>query len=152
MKSACIYARVSTNTFKKGSKTEKNQTTENQEIILIDFAEKNDYEIVKIYRDRASGKNNDRDEFKEMLEDAKNGKFKYLLIFNLDRLTRMGSMVTLNSLHELSTFGVETISYSEQYISDAEEDEKELLISIRLIWQRKNEKDYKKGYKLESIG
>jgi DNA invertase Pin-like site-specific DNA recombinase len=107
MKTA-IYARVST---KDGR-----QDTENQLRQLRDFAAKMDWEIVHEYVDRASGKRGDRDQFQKMFAAASKREFDVLLFWSLDRLSREGTVQTLNHLERLNSYGVNYRSYTEQYL------------------------------------
>jgi DNA invertase Pin-like site-specific DNA recombinase len=102
-----LYARV--------SKDDGSQTNENQLLDLRLHAAQLGHTIVAEYVDRASGKNGDRDRFKDMLEDAKDHKFEVLLFWALDRLTREGACETLNYLRDLTSYGVCWISHTEPY-------------------------------------
>jgi DNA invertase Pin-like site-specific DNA recombinase len=107
MKTA-IYARVST---KDGR-----QDTENQLRQLRAFAETQGWTVVHEYVDRASGKRGDRDQFQKMFAAASRREFDILLFWSLDRLSREGTVETLNHLQRLTSYGVNYRSYSEQYL------------------------------------
>jgi DNA invertase Pin-like site-specific DNA recombinase len=107
MKTA-IYARVST----KGGR----QETENQLRQLRDFAHKMDWEIGHEYVDRATGKHSDREQFQKMFAAASRREFDILLFWSLDRLSREGTVETLNHLQRLTGYGVNYRSYTEQYL------------------------------------
>ena len=107
MKTA-IYARVST---KDGR-----QDTENQLRQLRDFASTQDWTIVCEYADMASGKRSDREQFQMMFEGASKREFDVLLFWSLDRLSREGTVETLNHLQRLTSYGVNYRSFTEQYL------------------------------------
>src|ERR1035437_3132698 len=107
MKTA-IYARVST---KDGR-----QEAENQLKQLRTFAAKMGWTVVHEYVDRASGKRGDREQFQEMFAAASRREFDCLLFWSLDRLSREGTVQTLNHLERLNGYGVNYRSFTEQYL------------------------------------
>jgi DNA invertase Pin-like site-specific DNA recombinase len=107
MKTA-IYARVST---KDGR-----QDTENQLRQLRDFAVTQNWTIVYEYVDRASGKRSDREQFQSMFDAASRREFDVLLFWSLDRLSREGTVATLNHLERLNGYGVNYRSFTELYL------------------------------------
>jgi len=107
MKTA-IYARVST---KDGR-----QDTDNQLRQLRQFAETQNWTVVHEYVDRASGKRGDREQFQKMFVAASRREFDILLFWSLDRLSREGTVETLNHLQRLTGYGVDYRSFTEQYL------------------------------------
>lgn len=107
MKTA-IYARVSS---KDGR-----QDTENQLRQLRQFAKTQGWDIVHEYTDRASGKRSDREQFQKMFTAASRREFDVLLFWSLDRLSREGTVETLNHLQRLTGYGVNYRSFTEQYL------------------------------------
>jgi DNA invertase Pin-like site-specific DNA recombinase len=103
-----IYARVST---KDGR-----QDTENQLRQLRAFAETQGWTVVHEYVDRASGKRGDREQFQKMFAAASRREFDCLLFWSLDRLSREGTVETLNHLERLTKYGVNYRSFTEQYL------------------------------------
>lgn len=103
-----IYARVST---KDGR-----QDTENQLRQLRQFAATQKWAVVYEYVDRASGKRSDREQFQKMFDAASRHEFDILLFWSLDRLSREGTVETLNHLQRLTGYGVNYRSYTEQYL------------------------------------
>lgn len=108
MKTVALYARVS---------TKDKQETENQLLQLREFCKKQDFEIVREYVDRETGKTGDRDEFKKLFLDAHQQKFDAVVFWALDRFSREGVRETLNHLNRLEEAGVDFISYSEPYLN-----------------------------------
>jgi DNA invertase Pin-like site-specific DNA recombinase len=107
MKTA-IYARVST---KDGR-----QDTENQLRQLRAFSDSQNWTLIHEYVDRASGKRSDRQQFQKMFEAASRREFDILLFWSLDRLSREGTVETLNHLQRLTGYGVNYRSFTEQYL------------------------------------
>ncbi len=107
MKTA-LYARVSTR--------DKGQDTENQLIQLRAFAESQGCAITAEYVDRATGKRSDREQFQKMFAAASRREFDILLFWSLDRLSREGTVETLNHLQRLTGYGVNYRSFTEQYL------------------------------------
>jgi DNA invertase Pin-like site-specific DNA recombinase len=103
-----IYSRVSTK--------DKGQDVENQLRQLREFCLRQGYVTVKEYRDYASGKNGDREQFQAMFEAASRREFDILLFWSLDRLSREGVYETLTYLQRLTSLGIGYRSYTEQYL------------------------------------
>jgi len=120
MKTA-IYARVST---KDG-----NQDPENQLSQLRSFAASQNWAVVHEYVDKASGKRGDREQFQKMFGAASRREFDCLLLWSLDRLSREGTVETLNHLQRLTGYGVNYRSFTEQYL-DSTGTFKEAVIGI----------------------
>src|SRR6185312_672831 len=90
--------------------------TENQLRQLREFAATQRWTIVNEYVDRASGKRGDREQFQKMLAAASRREFDVLLFWSLDRLSREGTVETLNHLQRLTGYGVNYRSFTEQYL------------------------------------
>jgi DNA invertase Pin-like site-specific DNA recombinase len=103
-----IYARVST---KDGR-----QDVDNQLRQLRAFAATQGWTVVHEYVDRASGKRGDREQFQKMFAAASKREFDCLLFWSLDRLSREGTVETLNHLQRLTNYGVNYRSFTEQYL------------------------------------
>lgn len=107
-KRVALYARVSTK--------DKGQDHENQLIQLRAFARTQDWVVVHEYIDKASGKRSDREEFQDMFAAASRREFDVLAFWSLDRLSREGTVKTLNHLQRLTGYGVDYRSFTEQYL------------------------------------
>lgn len=103
-----LYTRISTSVHR--------QDTTNQLRQLRDFCAKQDWQIVKEYRDAASGKRGDRLEFQAMFVAASKREFDLVFFWSLDRLSREGVLETLHHLQRLTSYGVNYKSYTEQYL------------------------------------
>jgi DNA invertase Pin-like site-specific DNA recombinase len=108
MMKAAIYARVSTR--------DGRQDAENQLRQLREFAASQKWTVVHEYVDRASGKRGDREQFQKMFLAASRREFDCLLFWSLDRLSREGTVETLNHLQRLTGYGVNYRSFTEQYL------------------------------------
>jgi DNA invertase Pin-like site-specific DNA recombinase len=107
-KRVALYARVSTK--------DKGQDHENQLIQLRAFAKTQNWTVVHEYVDQASGKRSDREQFQAMFAAASRREFDVLAFWSLDRLSREGTVETLNHLQRLTSYGVDYRSYTEQYL------------------------------------
>ena len=106
MKKAVIFARYS-----RDSQTE--QSIDGQLRVCKEYAEKNGYEIVAEYIDRAmTGTNDNRPDFQRMIKDSFNKKWEYVLVYKFDRFSRDKYQSTLHK-HTLKQNGVKVISAME---------------------------------------
>lgn len=106
MKTA-IYLRVST----------KTQELNNQEQQLREYCNKKGYEIVKVYSDVISGKENSRPAFDLLFEHARKRLFDLVLFWDISRFSRSGTLFTLQKLKELENLNINWESYQEPYFS-----------------------------------
>jgi DNA invertase Pin-like site-specific DNA recombinase len=109
MMRVATYARVS-------SKGVGKQDTENQLRQLRQFSATQGWTVVHEYVDRATGKHGDREQFQKMFAAASRREFDCLLFWSLDRLSREGTVQTLNHLQRLTGYGVNYRSFTEQYL------------------------------------
>ena len=103
-----IYARVS---LKDGR-----QDVDNQLRLLREYAEREGLHVVKEYVDHGTGGNGNRDQFRAMFDGAAKRRFSLLLFFSLDRLSREGTLQTLQYLQRLTACGVGYKSLTETYL------------------------------------
>lgn len=83
-KDCLIYARVST------KKQQESGNLDRQANRLMEYAVSNKFHISNIYKEVASGINENRKELMKLLEDVKNPDVNYLIIEYKDRLARFG--------------------------------------------------------------
>src|SRR5207245_11047992 len=102
-----IYTRVS-------GKSNR-QDAANQSLQLIEFCQRQGWEFVE-YTDRMTGTRADRTAFLKLFEDARLKRFDLVLFWALDRLSREGTLQTLQYLQRLDSYGVAWKSLSEQYL------------------------------------
>lgn len=103
-----LYSRVSTK--------DKGQDVRNQTDQLREFCQRQGWQIVKEYTDKASGKRGDRAQFQAMFDAASRREFDCLLFWSLDRFSREGVLETLQHLQRLTAHGVAYRSFTESYI------------------------------------
>jgi DNA invertase Pin-like site-specific DNA recombinase len=103
---AAIYARVSCD----------RQETLNQLAQLREFCKQQGWRLVAEYIDRESGGVSTRAAFNKMLLHASQAKFSVLVFFSLDRLTREGTLATLQYLERLTSYHVGYRSFTEPYL------------------------------------
>lgn len=105
-KKAVVYARFS-------SAAQNEQSIEGQLTVCHDYAERNGYQIVNEYIDRAiSGRSDDRPEFQRMITEARSGEFQYVLVYKLDRFSRNRYDSAIYKV-QLKKYGVKVISCME---------------------------------------
>lgn len=102
-----IYARVS---------TRDKQETLNQLAQLREFCRRQGWQAPTEYIDRETGSTPAREEFQKMLLDASQRKFDLILFWALDRLTREGTLATLQYLERLTSYQVGYKSFTEPYL------------------------------------
>ena len=107
MTRVALYTRVSTD----------RQEAENQRRQLRTFVDGHEgWKLVEEYRDEESGATGSRARFQALFEDAHQQKFEVLVFWALDRFSREGTRATINYLHELESYGVGFVSYTERYL------------------------------------
>ena len=105
-----IYARVST----------EEQHTENQVPILLDYAKKRGWEVVKSYQEEVSAwKSGRQKELKVLLKRASYRDYDILLVWALDRLTREGIGTIMNLVNNFRTYDCQVISYQEPWLEQS---------------------------------
>jgi DNA invertase Pin-like site-specific DNA recombinase len=102
-----LYARVS---------TKDKQDTENQLRQLRQFAASQRWKVVQEFVDRTSGKRSDRERFQKVFTATSRREFDILLFWSLDRLSREGTVETLNHLQRLTSYGVNYRSFTELFL------------------------------------
>jgi DNA invertase Pin-like site-specific DNA recombinase len=117
-----IYVRVSTG----------KQDSDNQLDQLRDFARSQGWIVSAMYADQLTGKHSDREQFKQMFQDASKRRFDILLFWSLDRLSREGALETLQHLNRLTSYGIQWRSLTEQYL-DSTGIFREAVISILAV-------------------
>ena len=95
---AALYARVSTH--------DKGQDPEAQLAEMREYCRRMGWEIYREYVDYESGSKVEREEFQEMLNDARLKKFDILLVWKLDRLARSMKQL-IETLDNLRAWNIE---------------------------------------------
>ena len=104
MTRAAIWLRVS----------DPGQHTGNQLPDLQAWAERRGLEVVRVYQVQESAwRGAHQKQLTQVYKDARAGRFKTLLIWALDRLSREGPLATLEIVHRLGQSGVQVWSYQE---------------------------------------
>ena len=125
---AALYVRVST----------KEQTAENQERELRQWAARLGLEVVSKYTDTASGARSDRAALAAVLAGAHRREFDALLIWSLDRLSREGIGSMARYMEQLKAAGVRVMSHQEPWL-DTGGPVGELLVAI-FAWVAQQER------------
>lgn len=110
-KKVAIYARVSTI-----EQAEEGYSIDEQERLLVEYCNKNDYIVIKTYSDRGiSGKDiKHRDALKQLLRDAEEKKFDMVISWKINRISRKLSDV-LKIVETLEKNNIAFKSYSEPF-------------------------------------
>ncbi len=109
MTNVCLYLRVSS----------AGQTTDNQEIELVELCKRRNFNIVEVYKETISGtkKNEDRQELSRMLGDMKHRRWTKIVIYDLTRLGRSVSEV-VRTLSMLDDFNISLFSMRQNLDTD----------------------------------
>ncbi len=130
-----IYSRVST--------TE--QDTNNQLLILREWANLRNYRITDTYEEEESAwRSGHQRQLSSLLQDANKRKFDAIVVWALDRLSREGPLAILTLVNRLKLCGVKVISYQESW-TEAPGELGELLFALagwvaRMESQRRSER------------
>jgi DNA invertase Pin-like site-specific DNA recombinase len=131
----CIYCRVSTS----------EQDLTNQLMALTGWADQRGYQVVAVYREEESAwRAGHQRELARLVVDARRRRFRVILVWALDRLSREGSAAILGIVNKLNRCGVKVLSYQESW-TEAPGELGELLFAIagwvaRMESQRRSER------------
>ena len=104
---AAIYCRVSTD----------EQTTDNQKLQLIKLANARGYEITTIYYENETAwKRGHQAELDRCKHDAFMREFEVLLIWDIDRLSRLGPSVMFNIVEGFWNMGLTVVSLQQPWL------------------------------------
>lgn len=104
MQKVALYARVST--FEKG------QDPQTQLLQLREYSSKRGFEIVGEFVDYASGKTEERSQYKKMIELARKRQIDVILVWRYDRFAR-STHALISAMKDFQRLGVDFISYQE---------------------------------------
>lgn len=139
MKRAVIYARFSSN-------NQREESIDAQIRACREYARVHDMAVVTVYADRAkSGTTAEREQFQQMISDAKGGGFDTVLVHKLDRFSR-DRLDMLLYKRELSMCGVSLESVLERIGDDPESVLLEsLLAGMNEFYSRNLAREVRKG-------
>jgi putative DNA-invertase from lambdoid prophage Rac len=135
MTRTAIYARVSTG----------QQDADNQVAVLKEWARQRGFEVIAVYTETESAwRDGHQQELSRMVRDARKGRFRVVLVWALDRLSRLGALSILSLIHRLSGYGVKVLSHQESW-TEAPGELAEVLYAIagwvaRMESQRRSER------------
>ena len=133
--SAVIYSRVSTS----------KQDAENQTDVLQAWAKERGLEVVAVYAETETGwRHGHQQELARLVREARKGRFRFVLVWALDRLSRLGALSILSLIHKLASYGVKVLSHEESW-TEAPGELAEVLYAIagwvaRMESQRRSER------------
>lgn len=106
-----IYARFS-------SSSQREASIEEQVKICKEYADRNQYVVVKVYSDSAlTGKNDNRPALRKLLTDSSKKLFEVVLVYSIDRFGR-NLVQTLQNESKLNENGVTLLSATESFTND----------------------------------
>jgi len=135
MPSAVVYSRVSTS----------KQDAENQTHVLQTWAKQRGLEVVGVYTETETAwRDGHQQELARLVRDARKGRFRFVLVWALDRLSRLGALSILSLIHKLASYGVKVLSHEESW-TEAPGELAEVLYAIagwvaRMESQRRSER------------
>ena len=107
---AAIYCRLSVEDEDRGSSKCISESIQNQQLLLLDYAQKHNYELFAIYVDEDySGLDSSRPAFVRMLADAQAGYFQVILCKTQSRFTRDMELVERYLHHLFPLWGIRFI-------------------------------------------
>ena len=108
-----IYVRVSTD-----EQRDNGYSIDSQLRMIKEYCEKNEYSIVGVYNDAGySGKNINRPQFTQLLEDIKSGLIDKVIAYRLDRISR--SIADFSQLLIMfDKYNVKFVSATENFDTD----------------------------------
>ena len=133
MKRVAFYERV--------SKRDRQDVERQHQDLLRLLSREPDCELIEVYKEKISGKDRNRPEFRKMLVDAKAGKFDELWFWAYDRFSREGVLSTLTDLNKLEKCRVSIRSYSEPIVNTCDPDFKEFMIAFLAIMAKRERTD-----------
>jgi len=99
-----IYARVSTD--------DRGQDPETQLRLLREYADRRGFEVMGEFVDHASGRSEERPNYRRMLGAVRKRELDVVLVWRYDRFAR-STQALINALKEFQARGVDFISYQE---------------------------------------
>lgn len=106
-----IYARFS-------SSEQREESIEGQVKVCTEYAENNDYTVIRTYVDRAlTGRNDKRPDLQRLLSDSNNNNFQAVIVYSIDRFGRNLQQCLTNE-NKLKQNGVALFSATEHFTND----------------------------------
>lgn len=108
---AAIYCRLSKEDLDKECEEQESQSIINQTMMLLDYVEKNGFELYDIYKDDDySGLYDDRPGFEKLIHDAEARKFDVVISKSQSRFTRNIEHLEKYLHHDFPLWGIRFIS------------------------------------------
>jgi len=133
----CIYARVSMD--EKDKKSRRFQDPENQLKPLREFCKAFGWEVYKEYVDKMSGGNPARPQFRKMMAEAMQMRFRGVVIWKLDRFSREGVIPTMSYIQKLKNRKIWLKSMTESWLDTENEGIAEMILAI-MSWVSADER------------
>lgn len=126
-----LYCRLSRDDGEEG----ESNSIRNQKEMLLEYARENGYENCRLYiDDGASGANFDRPYFLKMIEDAKNGLIKTIIVKDLSRFGRNHSQVVFYTEILFPKYGIWFIAINNNVDGNIGENDTAQFVNIFNEW------------------
>ena len=100
---------------RKSTTGQREESIEAQQRAIVSYAAASGFELVKVYKDHGnSGRNGERPQFTQMVQDAIEGGAQFIIVHKLDRFFRNAERQTLVEA-QLRRYGVRVLSASEHF-------------------------------------
>lgn len=110
MKTAALYVRVST--AKRTAAGDPVQNVKLQVAALAKLVRARRWRLVLHYEDAASGANSTRPGYRQLMEDARRGRFEVVVVWRFDRFAR-STKELITALDEFRALGIDFVSHQE---------------------------------------
>lgn len=109
-----VYLRLSKEDVDKEDAGDESASISNQRRLLLEYAKKNQFDVVKIYSDdNESGLYDDRPEFEQMIKDAHEGLFKIIICKSQSRFSRNVEHIEKYLYNEFIVLGIRFIGVAD---------------------------------------
>lgn len=111
MDKAALYLRLSKEDSDKADKEDASRSIASQRLLLMDYAERHNFQVVDVYSDdNYSGLYDDRPEFDRLIRDSRLGKFNVVIAKTQSRFTRNMEHMEKYLHHYFPLLGIRFIS------------------------------------------
>ena len=134
---AAIYCRLSKEDLDKECEEQESQSIINQTMMLLDYVEKNGFELYDIYKDDDySGLYDDRPGFEKLIHDAEARKFDVVISKSQSRFTRNIEHLEKYLHHDFPLWGIRFISLVDNVDTAVKGNKKSRPVfrTIRSLW------------------
>ena len=104
---------------RKSTTGQREESIEAQQRAIVSYAAASGFELVKVYKDHGnSGRNGERPQFTQMVQDAIEGGAQFIIVHKLDRFFRNAERQTLQDSFSPLSAESSSLSAAEQLLID----------------------------------